>query len=105
MRNLVGYHTTLNHAHLQLLDGSLTLYGLVVHQNKHPNPPVADMARMAFHIQWREIFTGHVVADVLLTHPRVHINLIQLRAEKADPVPLSQKGWQDAIQAILSVQD
>jgi len=98
--NLVGYHTTLNHAHLQLLDGSLTLYGLVVHQNKHPNPPVADMARMAFHIQWREIFTGHVVADVLLTHPRVQINLIQLRSEKADPVPLSQKGWQDAIQAI-----
>jgi hypothetical protein len=97
---LVGYHTTLAHAHLQLLDGSLTLYGLVVHQDKHPNPPVADIARMGFHIQWREVFERHVVADVLLTHPHVHINLIQLRSEKADPVPLSQKGWQDAIQAI-----
>jgi hypothetical protein len=97
---LVGYHTTLSHAHLQLLDGSLTLYGLVIHQDKHPNPPVADIARMGFHIQLREIFTGHVVADVLLTHPHVHINLTQLRSEKADPVPLSQKGWQDAIQAI-----
>lgn len=98
--SLVGYHTTLNRAHVQLLNGSLTLYGLVVHQDKHPNPPVADLARMAFRIQWREVFTGHVVADVLLTHPHVHINLTQLRSEKADPVPLSQKGWQDAIQAI-----
>jgi hypothetical protein len=97
---LVGYHTTLKHAHVQLLGGSLYLTGLVVHQNKHPEPPVADMQQMAFHIQWREIFTRHVVADVLLTHPHVHINLTQLRTEKADPVPLSQKGWQDAIQAI-----
>ncbi len=97
---LVGYHTTLKHAHVQLLNGSLYLTGLVVHQDKHPTPPVADVRQMAFHIQLREIFTGHVVADVLLTHPHVHINLTQLRAEKADPVPLSQKGWQDAIQAI-----
>jgi hypothetical protein len=101
---LVGYHTTLRHAHVQLLNGSLYLTGLVVHQDKHPEPPVADMRQMAFHIQWREIFTGHVVADVLLTHPHVHINLLQLRAEKADPVPLSQKGWQDAIQAIYPLK-
>src|ERR1700687_4675573 len=79
--SLVGYHTTLNRAHLQLLNGSLTLYGLVVHQDKHPNPPVADLARMAFHIQWREVFPGLVGADVLLTHAHVHINLTQLRSE------------------------
>lgn len=102
--NLIGYHTTLRRAHVQLLGGSLYLSDLVVHQDKHPQPPVADVRQMAFHIQWREIFTGHVVADVLLTHPHVHINLLQLRAEKADPVPLSQKGWQDAIQAIYPLK-
>ncbi len=97
---LVGYHTRLGHAHILLLNGSLTLTGLVVVQDAHPTPPVADLPKMAFHIQWREVFLGHVVADALLTHPHVHINLTQLRAEKADPVPLSQKGWQDAIQSI-----
>ena len=99
-QKLVGYHTKLDHAHVQLLSGTLILNGLILKQNTHPNPPVADFPQMKFSVQWRELVTGHVVADVLLTHPRVHINLTQLRAEKADPVPLSQKGWQDAIEAV-----
>ena len=99
-QRLVGYHTSLNHAHVQLLSGTLILTGLVVKQDSHPTPSVADLAKMEFSIQWRELFSGHVVADVLLTHPHVHINLIQLRAEKADPVPMSEKGWQDALEAI-----
>ena len=76
---LVGYHTSLDHAHVQLLSGTLILNGLVVKQDAHPTPPVADLPKMEFNIQWREVFTGHVVGQVLLTHPHVHINLIQLR--------------------------
>jgi hypothetical protein len=99
-QKLVGYHTSLAHAHLQLLNGSLILSGLLVKQNKHPTPPVADLPEMGFHIQWSELVIGRVVADVVLDSPHVHINLTQLRAESADPVPLSQKGWQDAIQSV-----
>ena len=97
---LVGYHTSLSHAHVQLLSLTLILDGLTVKQNAHPMPPVADLPKMEFNIHWGEVFTGHVVGQVLLTHPQVHINLIQLRAEKADPVPLSKEGWQDALEAI-----
>ncbi len=97
---LVGYHTSLARAHLQLLNGSLTLSGLLVKQNKHPSPPVADLPVMGFHIQWSELVLGRVVADVVLDSPHVHINLTQLRTESADPVPLSQKGWQDAVQSV-----
>jgi hypothetical protein len=97
---LVGYHTSLDHAHIQLLSGTLILNGLVVKQDTHPTPPVADLPKMEFNIQWREALTGHLVGQVLLTHPHVHINLIQLRSEKADPVPLSKKGWQDALEAV-----
>jgi Domain of Unknown Function (DUF748) len=97
---LVGYHTSLNHAHVQLLSGTLILNGLVVKQDTHPTPPVADLPKMEFNIQWREALTGHLVGQVLLTHPHVHINLIQLRSEKADPVPMSKKGWQDALEAV-----
>jgi hypothetical protein len=99
-QKVVGYHVTLSHAHLQLLNGSLILAGLVVTQNAHPTPPVADLPHIGFSIQWRELFLGHIVADVLLTHPHLHINLTQLQAEKADRVPLSKKGWQDAIQSV-----
>ncbi len=97
---LIGYQTRLDRAHVQLLSGTLTLSGLVVKQNAHPTPPVAVLPQTIFSIQWRELLSGHIVADLLLTHPNVHINLTQLRAEKADPVPLSKKGWQDAVEAV-----
>jgi hypothetical protein len=99
-QRLVGYHTKLSHAHLQLLNGSLFLDGLVVTQNAHPSPPVADLPQMSFRIQWSELVLGRVVADVLLTHPRVHIDLIQLEAQNASKVPLRKEGWQEAIQSV-----
>ena len=99
-QRLVGYHTKLSHAHVQLLNGSLFLDGLVITQNAHPSPPVADLPQMSFRIQWSELALGRVVADVLLTHPRVHINLIQLQSQNASNVRLRQVGWQEAIQSV-----
>jgi hypothetical protein len=99
-QKLVGYHTRLGHAHVQLLSATLILNDLVVKQDAHPNPPVADFPQVTFDLQWRELVLGKVVGQVLLNHPHVHINLIQLRAEKANPVPLSKEGWQDAVEAI-----
>jgi hypothetical protein len=98
-QKLVGYHTRLGHAHVQLLNGSLILTGLVVTQNAHPVPPVASVPEMGFHIQWRELIGGRVVADVLLTHPKVHVNLPQLQTQAKGKVALKNEGWQDAIQA------
>ena len=98
-QKLKGYHVALAHAHLQLVGGILTLNGLKVIQQAHPHPPVADVAMMRFHIQVKELFSRRVVADVLLSHPKVHIDQTQLVAEKKDRVPLRQKGWQDALEA------
>jgi hypothetical protein len=99
-QHLKGYHTRLTRAHVQLLSGTLTLSGLIVKQDAHPDPPVADLPEMKFSIQLRELAIGHVVGDVLLTHPRVHINLPQLATEAKSKVPLKQEGWQDAIQSV-----
>ena len=60
-QKLVGYHTSLNHAHVQLLSGTLILTGLVVKQDTHPTPSVADLAKMEFNIQWRELDRKSVV--------------------------------------------
>jgi hypothetical protein len=98
-QKLKGYHVALAHAHLQLVGGILTLSGLKVIQQAHPHPPVADIPMMRFHIQVKELFSRRVVADVLLSHPKVHIDQTQLVAEKKDKVPLRQKGWQDALEA------
>ncbi len=98
-QKLKGYHVALAHAHLQLVGGILTLNGLKVIQQARPYPAVADVPMMRFHIQWKELFSRRVVADVLLSHPKVHVDQTQLVAEKKDPVPLRQKGWQDALEA------
>jgi len=97
---LKGYHTTLPHAHLQILGARLTLRGLKVIQEKKPTPPVAVVDRMQFTIQWRELVAGHIVADVLLVRPTVRIDTAQFQAEKKDKVPLRQKGWQDALESV-----
>ncbi|MGC1676520.1 MAG: DUF748 domain-containing protein [Candidatus Binataceae bacterium] len=97
---LTGYHTTLGHAHLQLLGGALTLSNLIVRQDAHPHPAVANLPTLHFKIQWRELFSGHVVADVMLTRPFIHINLPQLQEQASAKVSLSKVGWQDALQAV-----
>ncbi len=98
-QKLTGYHVALDHAHLQLLGGILTLKGLRVIQQAHPHPPVADIAKLRFHIQLKELFSRRVVADVLLHRPRIHIDKTQFVTEKDSKVPLRQKGWQDALEA------
>src|SRR5580704_10906609 len=97
---LKGYHTSLPHAHLQILGGRLTLSGLRIIQEKDPVPPVAHIDSMRFTIQWRELLTGHVVADVLLDRPKVHVDTRQFQAEKISKVPVRQEGWQDALENI-----
>jgi len=97
---LIGYHTTLPHAHLQIIGGRLTLRGLKIIQEKKPTPPVAVVDKMQFTIQWRELFGGHVVADVLLADPIVRIDTAQFKAEKQDKVPLHKKGWQAALENV-----
>src|SRR6201987_4986340 len=98
-QKLKGYHVALAHAHLQLVGGILTLNGLKLAQQAHPHPAVADFPMMRFHIQVKELFSRRVVADMLLSHPKVHIDQTQLVAEKKAKVPLRQKGWQDALEA------
>ena len=99
-RKLAHYHTRVMRAHLQFLDGTLTLSRIIIVQDAHPAPPVADIPRLQISIQWRELFSGHIVADALLVRPHLHINLTQLRAERSNGTPMRQEGWQDALQNI-----
>ncbi|MBV8358694.1 MAG: DUF748 domain-containing protein [Deltaproteobacteria bacterium] len=98
-QRLKGYHVALGHAHLQLVGGQLTLSDIKIIQQAHPRPPIADIAMMRFHIEWKEILFRRIVADVLLWRPRLHINRTQFISEKNDRVPLKQKGWQDALES------
>ena len=90
---------TLGHAHLQLLTFTLTLSRLIIVQQAHPSPPIAEFPSMRFRIQWKELFGTNLVADVNLSTPRIHIDQAQFKTERNSRTPLRQKGWQDALES------
>jgi hypothetical protein len=96
--SLKGYSAALPYAHLQLVGFTLTLQNLTVVQLAHPSPPVAVFPLIRFQIDWKGLILGRVVANVLLEHPRCHVDQTQFSAEHKDPTPLRQKGWQEALQ-------
>ncbi|HJU12271.1 MAG TPA: DUF748 domain-containing protein [Candidatus Binataceae bacterium] len=99
-QKLVGYHTTVGHARLNLLTGNLTLTNVVVIQNAHPTPPVMNIDSITAHIDWAALFTGRIVAAFKIRRPQLHIDLLQLEQESSNKTPVSKEGWQDAIQNI-----
>ena len=98
--SLKGYHVSLGGAHLQLLDLGLTLRQLVIVQEAHPNPPVADFSLIEFRISWRELFSRNVVATVGIWEPRIHVNQPQLVTEAHSKTSVRDRGWQDALEAV-----
>jgi hypothetical protein len=103
-RNLKGYSVRLPAVHFQLLDLSLTLKGLTLIQQTHPAPAVASFPLIKATIHWREIFSGKLVAEVLLNQPNININLKQLSSEAASTVPLRERGWQRALEEIYPLK-
>jgi len=53
---------------------------------------------MRFRVDWKSLLFARVVANVVLEHPRFHIDEAQLATERKDPTSLRQEGWQDALQ-------
>jgi Domain of Unknown Function (DUF748) len=103
-QRLHGYTVALGHAHLNPFSLSLTLERAVIRQQANPNPPVADIPRLKTSVEWREILSGHLVADALFVQPRVHVNLPQLQEENRDRVDMQDRGWQQALESIYPLK-
>jgi hypothetical protein len=102
--NLKGYVVHLQKLHLQLIGFSLTLKGLSVIQQAHPNLPVVEFPMIKASIHWREILSGKIVAELLLEKPKININLQQLRSEVESKVALKEQGWQQALENIYPLK-
>jgi hypothetical protein len=103
-RDLKGYSVRLPSAHFQLVGLTMTLRGLTVLQDAHPDPPVVVFPVIRAGIHWREIFSRRLVAEFRLDRPKLNINLQQLRAEAAGKVPLKKRGWQQAVEDIYPLK-
>lgn len=101
---LKGYTVSIKHAHLHPLAFALDLNDLTLVQDANPNPPVANIRGLHASVYWRELLTGHVVGDFLIDHPKIYINLKNIRKEQESKVPLKNKGWQDALQSVYPLK-
>ena len=102
--SLKGYSAQIGKVRLRPFGLSVTLEHLVLRQQAHPEPAILDVPLLKASVHWRELLTGHLVADFLVDHPRVYANLLQLEAEAKDPTPVREKGWQQAVESIYPLK-
>ncbi|NVN90074.1 MAG: DUF748 domain-containing protein [Desulfuromonadales bacterium] len=103
-RDLKGYSVRLPKLHVHLIGLSLTLKGLTVVQQAHPDPPILYLPVLTASIHWRELFFGKRVAEFRLDQPKLNINLQQLRSEATSKVSLKERGWQRAVEDIYPLK-
>ncbi len=103
-RALKGYTVRIKTLDFHPHGFSLDLKGLTVVQDAHPDPPVANIPYLHASVNWKALLHGRVVGDMLIDRPTVYMNLVQLRKEIADPTPVKERGWQEALEAIYPLK-
>src|SRR5439155_185747 len=79
---------------------SLDLRNATIFQDASPVPPVAAIGRLTVSVDWRALVHRRIVADITFDRPTVYVDLRQVRAEAKSDVPLQEKGWQEALEAL-----
>ena len=102
--SLDGYTATIGRADLHLIGFGLDLYDVTVVQNALPNPPMIYIPRWTTSVQWRAFLSGAVVADVAFTRPAFYVTFPQAATEAKDPKPVTDHGWQRAVEAVYPLK-
>jgi hypothetical protein len=101
---LQGYSVRIGALDFHPFGFSVDLKDVVIVQDGHPDPPVVRVPELSASMQWRALLRGRVVSDIQIERPAVHLNLAQVRHEARDEVPVQERGWQEALQAVYPLQ-
>ena len=101
---LKGYSVRVGRLDFHPIGLSLELEQSTIAQNAHPDPPVADIPYLSASVHWRALLFGRLVADFEIDKPKVHFDLRQFTQEAKDNVPMKERGWQDALEAIYPLK-
>jgi hypothetical protein len=99
-RRLTGYTVTVGALHVHPWTASLELVDSTISQDANPDPPVARIRSLRTTIDWRALLHRKIVAEMSFDQPQLYINLKNFRAEARSDVPLKDRGWQDALEAV-----
>ena len=97
---LKGYTVRIRRARPRFWKLAFALDDLVLVQDSHPEPPVADFASLEFALRWSQLLRFKVAGDLILEGPALHLNLAQLQEAATDQTSLKDQGWQRAVEAI-----
>jgi hypothetical protein len=101
---LQGYSVRIGALDFHPFGFSVDLKDVVIVQDSYPDPPVVRVPELSASMQWRALLRGRVVSDIQIERPAVHLNLTQVRHEARDEVPVQERGWQEALQAVYPLQ-
>src|SRR5882672_5873147 len=99
-QRLTGYTVQIQALHVHPWTVSFDMKNAMIVQDANPDPPVADIARLTVSLDWRALVHRRIVADITFDRPTVYVDLSQVRAEAKSDVPLQEKGWQEALEAL-----
>jgi hypothetical protein len=99
-RRLTGYTVRIPILRVHLWNASVEVRDASLVQDANPDPPVIHMERFVTSVDWRALLHRRIVADLTFDRPTVFLNLRQVRTEATSDVPLNERGWQDALEAL-----
>jgi hypothetical protein len=102
--SLKGYTVRIERVDFHPLGFSLDLENSIISQNEHPDPPVAYIPNLTASVEWRALLFGNLVADFRIDRPKIYINRRQAKKEIEDAVPIKERGWQEALEAIYPLK-
>jgi Domain of Unknown Function (DUF748) len=101
---LQGYTVRIGALDFHPFSFAVDLEDVNITQDAHPDPPLARVSMISASVQWRALLHARMVADLLVEQPTVYLNLPQLAQEAWGEVPVRERGWQEAVQAIYPLQ-
>ena len=103
-KSLKGYSVRVGRADFHPIGLSLDLENSTIYQSAHPVPAVAEIPYLSASVHWKALLFGRLVAEFEIDNPKVHVDLRQFVQEAKDKVPMKEKGWQEAVQAIYPLK-
>src|SRR5437879_3653157 len=97
---LTGYTVQIQALHVHPWIVTFDLKNATIVQDAKPDPPVMAIARLRVSLDWRALVHRRIVADITFDRPTVYVDLRQVRAEAKSEVPMQEKGWQEALEAL-----
>ena len=99
-RRLTGYTVRIPMLRVHLWNASIEVRDASLVQDENPDPPLIHIERFVTAVDWRALLHRRVVADLTFDRPTAFLNLRQVRTEAASDVPLKERGWQHALEAL-----